>query len=486
MLQEKQDADLARALSQRPMPPPVPSGPSAFDRISGIRHPSTPTAYGTPNSSLSSQYSAHGNYPAPTIPSSVKVESAFKTPVFTSSQGGSRIKAEPSSSKSMPGQFRRGSDTSDSDIEIIPKSAFLHSTIGLAPKSEPKSEPAFYHTPGMSNMNSLKPPKSRITLSMPPMSNLGSCGTSSGSYVYPQATPSISSRPFGMGEIQAGNSVMLPGYSNMNVQNPLPGLGYAVNTGILPGYANVNVQNPQPGLGFANAGRPLGHSGVNVHNSQQGFGYVFNAGISLGNSNVGVQTPQQGLGYAVNAGIPPSYSNAGIQNRQPGHVYAVNTGFPLGYSNVNVQNPQPILGSVVRPGGLPPRQNNANVHIPQLGLSTANVQRPTQYFGSATGLHRLGASAAPLNGPFNNTTPAGTIIGQPYDLSDSDMDMDYLLSNPGHAMNHPAVPTSDDLKNLLDNIKPEGDDVPPEARDQTPDGMKYPLVSLLVYFSRQC
>jgi hypothetical protein len=54
---------------------------------------------------------------------------------------------------------------------------------------------------------------------------------------------------------------------------------------------------------------------------------------------------------------------------------------------------------------------------------------------------------------------------------------DNMASNLDYIMNDPRK-TNEEIKDLLENIKPDMD-LAPENRDDTPEGMKYPLVSII-------
>jgi hypothetical protein len=54
----------------------------------------------------------------------------------------------------------------------------------------------------------------------------------------------------------------------------------------------------------------------------------------------------------------------------------------------------------------------------------------------------------------------------------------HMTSQYDHIMNAPRQ-TGDEIKALLENIKPDMD-LPPEQREDTPRGMKFPLVGLVV------
>ena len=128
--QEKKDAEYARSLSNdnAALLPAAPSHarkpPSAFDRLSGVRHP--------PASSSTPRYSFQNS------PESSKDSTTAPIPK-------ARHKPEPST-RNMPGAF--GSDSSaasDSDIEIIGSDAF-HDNGRYAPRSRIGSSANLYGT----------------------------------------------------------------------------------------------------------------------------------------------------------------------------------------------------------------------------------------------------------------------------------------------------------------------------------------------------
>jgi hypothetical protein len=146
---EKLDAEFARSIQSESnsfssMNPPTSTAPTAFDRISGVRKPSSTSAASSSSSSQTGTQSSGRKLPwnntswsvssgvvsvepePRSISSGIKLEEPQSSPSgFSSyaSMNNTGFKSEASPPQPMPGTFQ---DDSDSDIEIISPSAFYN------------------------------------------------------------------------------------------------------------------------------------------------------------------------------------------------------------------------------------------------------------------------------------------------------------------------------------------------------------------------
>jgi hypothetical protein len=288
--QEKADEDFARIMQESiqsaPENPPTLPRLSAFDRISGIRPPPSSSATSSnPNLSRNSQHmnpSRRLPWPQQTPSSSVSVKpepqansmhsrvkfehSSGLHPKYNSFGSNQTVKrdsgtSEPSSSYSMPGSFREESD-SDSDIEIIPASAFYRNK--PVPKTEPKTEPHRFSFGGEGPANryssngalqtsmyskhsrphemNIPGPSTQTGMSMNPLSN--PYGINSGNYVYPGM---FAGHQLALGDdFWPTDTDLLPGYPNANLHFSQLGLGYNA-------YAEYGRRQPAASQSFMQA-----------------------------------------------------------------------------------------------------------------------------------------------------------------------------------------------------------------------------------------
>lgn len=163
---------------------------------------------------------------------------------------------------------------------------------------------------------------------------------------------------------------------------------------------------------------------------------------------------------------PGSFPQAGMSDLNP-------LGHPNGTSLGNFFLPNnfvtflPTLGQGFFPDDFEmlPDYSSANLHVSQPGIGG-----PSDY-----GMNQPAASHS-----LNQRNPLADILAQSPDINYLDfpnyLDNDVMPNYLDYTMNDPRK-TNDDIKALLDNIKPDLD-VAPEAREETPEGMRYPLVSV--------
>jgi hypothetical protein len=154
---ERLDAEFACSIQNAPqmsesMNPQASSTPSAFDRMSGVRpQPSSSYHHQTVQPSSSSRKLPWAQNPSSNLSGRVKagsITSGMKREPSTSNAGfgsNSAFKIK-NLSRTMPGSFQDdSSNASDSDIEIIPASAFHDN--GRQSQTRPGSSTGVYRTP---------------------------------------------------------------------------------------------------------------------------------------------------------------------------------------------------------------------------------------------------------------------------------------------------------------------------------------------------
>jgi len=263
---ERRDEAFARLLQNNSTPPSnTPSSsntnmsraPSAFDRMSGMR-PMQSTFPGAPSQFLNS--SARNSSARP----SAVVKNKYNAGHIKQQPG---VKAESSSSFSMPGAYRDDSSSAgDSDIEIIPASSFrdngrrTHSSAGLGTQYLSPSSPAA-QVAGEAALRRVGQTSSNASLQMalfgkssqpkwaqaspsqsnPPSTNLPSSTSMGGSYVYPNASMANVPSYSGGGPFGSTNSVHTGPYAGAYTGVAGPVLSYTLNNA--PGMTMVNGHN---------------------------------------------------------------------------------------------------------------------------------------------------------------------------------------------------------------------------------------------------
>ncbi|KAH6675016.1 P-loop containing nucleoside triphosphate hydrolase protein [Halenospora varia] len=262
-VQEKLDEEFARTLQNEPavfqsMAPPPSSARNAFSRMSGVR----PSLSATSSSSQTPQL---GPSSARKLPWGLPSQSSNAVKPEPHSMH-SRVKPESSSmAQQMPGSFQEdSSDANDSDIEIIPASAFRDNG-----RHQNYSRPGFlseYQIPGQAQGNDALHTAMYGSASIPDWASSVSASQNS-----PYTSSMNSAGPSGMGMGMGMNVYgggILPNSSSLvngGPSNPFGTLNSLNNIGMYPGYS---VNGLPPGPGFANPSN-------NVPDSMMANSYVY-------------------------------------------------------------------------------------------------------------------------------------------------------------------------------------------------------------------
>ncbi len=165
--------------------------------------------------------------------------------------------------------------------------------------------------------------------------------------------------------------------------------------------------------------------------------------------------------------LPPPF---GSQTEVP---YQANNGYV--YPSVYTNNSYIANGS----GGMHTNESGLGYtmnNLPAYGMSVAHPLRsfagPSQAFGS-------------MSQSFANHDPLADIIrrsgGNNYDELQEYLNLGPSMNDQlDYIMNDPRK-NADEIKNLLENIKPDVD-LPPENREGTPEGLVYPLVGFSTHY----